>query len=597
MTRPPGVSGSYWMESAGRTRYPALPGDTRADVAVVGGGIAGLCTAWELAGTGRSVVLLEAGRVAAGVSGHTTAKVTAQHALIYAHLRFVYGQEAARRYAAAQTDAMDHLVAVAGELGVDCSLERLAAFVYAIADEHHGAITAEAAAAREAGLPVSLVSETGLPFPVAAAVRMERQLQFHPRRFLLALAADLVGRGARVHENTRVTGLKEGTPNRLTTASGATVTAHEVVVATHYPVFDRAMLFARLEPRRELVVAGPLAAARVPDGMYLTPYENTRSVRSAPYGDGRRLLIVTGEKFRPGDPGVGERFERLAAWACRYFPVERITHRWATQDTWTADRVPYVGRFHLGTEHVFVATGFGGWGMTGGVAAGRLITALVEGREVEWRAMYDPRRLHPAAEAATVVKANLNTARHFIGDRLRPPHLDSAADIEPGAGAVVRLGGQRCAVHRDPDGRLHAPRLPGRVQRRRAQLGLPVPRLPLRRGRLGAARPGRAAVGAARSGGRLITASPTSGSTATADAAANGTPAATPARRAGPRPRSCRGPRWAHRLGCACRRCAWRAVARRARPRHWRSSPTACGCRPAPPRPTAHPAPAVPAWR
>jgi hypothetical protein len=95
-------------------------------------------------------------------------------------------------------------------------------------------------------------------------------------------------------------GLHEGSPCRVDTEHGSTVSASDVVVATHYPIFDRALLFARLRPRRELVVAGPLPDERDPHGIYITPGQNVRSVRTAPHRDGRRLLIVTGEHFTPG---------------------------------------------------------------------------------------------------------------------------------------------------------------------------------------------------------------------------------------------------------------------------------------------------------
>src|SRR5690606_30604372 len=316
------VSGSYWIQSAPGDRYPARTGDLDVDVAVIGGGIAGLCTARELARAGRSVAVLEAGRIAAGVTGHTTAKITALHTLVYGKLRRTRGAEGARLYARSQAEAIEHTADLVTELGIDCDWERRSAYTFVRDAGRVEELRAEARAAREAGLPASFVTETGLPFPVAGAVEVTGQAQFHPRAYLLALARDLVAHGGHIHEDTTVLGLDEGEPCRVSTANGATVTARDVVVATHYPIFDRALLFARLSPRRELVVAGTVPAGQDPGGMYITPDENTRSVRTAPYGeDGtRRLLVVTGEHFTPGTGDTRAGFERLAAWTREHFP-------------------------------------------------------------------------------------------------------------------------------------------------------------------------------------------------------------------------------------------------------------------------------------
>jgi nitrite reductase/ring-hydroxylating ferredoxin subunit len=315
---------------------------------------------------------------------------------------------------------------------------------------------AEAVAALAAGLPASLVTETGLPFPVAAAVRVADQAQFHPRAFLLALARDITDHGGRIVERTRVTDVGDGTPCRLSTASGATVTARTVVVATHYPIVDRLGLFTRLVPQRELVVAAPIAQAADPQGMFLTTEENTRSVRTAPTPDGQRLLIVTGEHFRPGSAGVVERWDRLADWTAKHFDVDEITYHWAAQDNRTPDRVPFVGPLHRGSTTAFVATGFNAWGMSNGVMAGRLIAAQICGESLPWAGIFDPNRMHPMVEAGEILKAGLGVASHYVGDRLRSADVDSVDEVAPGAAAIVRNSGQRCAVYRDADGTLHA---------------------------------------------------------------------------------------------------------------------------------------------
>ncbi|MEU1073012.1 MULTISPECIES: FAD-dependent oxidoreductase [unclassified Streptomyces] len=452
------TGGSYWIETApGGTPLPPLGQDTEADVVVIGAGIAGLSTARELARAGRGVVVLEAGRIAQGVTGHTTAKLSALHSLSYARLLRTRDAEAAQLYARSQTDALEHAAAVVNDLGIDCDWERVPAYTYLRDTSRTGELRAEAEAARAAGLPAEYVQETGLPYPVAGAVRLADQVQFHPRKYLLALVDDLLAHGGRIYEHTTVVGLDEGEPCRVTTDTGVTVTARDVVVATHYPIFDRALLFTRLSTHRELVVAAPIAADRDPGGMYITPELNTRSVRTAPYEDGQRLLIVTGESFTPGAADTPARFEQLAEWARQHFPGITITHRWAAQDTDPTDQVPMVGRLHPRASHAYVATGFGGWGMSGGIMASRLLTSQITGDPLPWSGLYDPTRVLSAVrQAPAFLQHQAKVARHFVGDRLRPPQVQDVSDIEPGNGAVVRVNGERCAVYRDDQGEAHA---------------------------------------------------------------------------------------------------------------------------------------------
>ncbi|MFE5113341.1 FAD-dependent oxidoreductase [Streptomyces sp. NPDC056663] len=462
MTNPrslPGQDESFWMESTDAPEHAPLTEDFEVDVAVVGGGIAGLSTAWELARAGRRVAVLEADRIASGVTGYTTAKVSALHSLVYDRLRRAQGAEAARLYAMSQQDAVERVAAIVDEVRIACDLERVSAYSYAAAPSSREAIEAEARAAAEAGLAAAYVAETELPFTIGGAVRLDGQAQFHPRKYLLALAGDLLARGGHIFERSRVTSLSEGTPCRVTTESGRSVTASDVVIATHYPVFDRAMLFARLSPRRELVVAAPIAAELAPKGMYITEDEGKRSVRSTPLDDGRRLLIVTGESFTPGTGDPHEAFRRLDAWMHEWFPVGPTAYRWAAQDNDPSDTVPFIGLFHIGARHTYVATGFGGWGMTGGVLAGRLLTSLItdSGARLPWAGLYDPRRLGSTLrEMPTLLGQQAEVAKHFVGDRLRVTHLDSVSQVPPGTGAVVRVKGRRCAVYRDQDGTVRA---------------------------------------------------------------------------------------------------------------------------------------------
>ncbi|MFF5445535.1 FAD-dependent oxidoreductase [Streptomyces sp. NPDC012888] len=454
--------GSHWLDGVRRPARPALDHDLDAEVVVVGAGIAGLATAWELAAAGHETVVLEADRILSGTTGGTTGKLTALHGLHYERLARTAGTEAAELYAASHQDAMERATALAGRLGIDAEFERRPAVTYVREGEAVREIRAETAAARAAGLDAHFVTETGLPFPVAGAVQVPDQLQFHPGAFLTGLADAFTAAGGRIYEGTRVTGVEEHARIRIDTATGPVVRAGDAVIATHFPPFGPVSLMVRLTPRRELVVASPVPAAADPQGMYLTREERTRSVRTAPWpaDPARRLLIVAGEAFRPGEGDPAEGWDRLERWARAWFPDFGSTGdvlRWAAQDIDSADHLPYVGHLHPGTQHVYVATGFGGWGLTGGLMAGRLIAAHVHGGpRPAWTELYDPRRLTPVRGLPDLVGSQAGVASHYLGDRMHLPGPDAVRDLPPGGGIVVRDHRHPLAVHRDDAGELHS---------------------------------------------------------------------------------------------------------------------------------------------
>jgi glycine/D-amino acid oxidase-like deaminating enzyme/nitrite reductase/ring-hydroxylating ferredoxin subunit len=457
MSTLPGKAASLWTDTAPAPPRPPLGADAQADVCVVGAGMTGLTAALALARAGARVVVLDAHAVGSGVSGHTTAKITSLHGLIYAELRRKFGTDGARSYAAAQEAALAHVAAWVDELGIDCAFRRRPAFTYAESADHVADLKREADAARDAGLDVRLVTQTPLPYPVAAAVRLDDQAEFQPRSYLLAVARALEEAGGTIHERTTATGVSERGGPAVHTAAGHDVRAGHVVVATLMPFLDRGLFFARLTAMRSYAIA-VRAGGEVPEGMFISADSPTRSVRAhpAPDGDGE-LLIVGGEGHVTGEQGdtTDERYRRLAAFASERLGAGEVTHRWSAHDLKPADGLPYVGRLTPVSSRLFTGAGYRKWGMSNGTIAGLLLADLVQGRDNRFARLFDPWRFTPLRSAMGVAQEGLKDARHLVGDRLSGPDSDSLDDLAPGEGKILKLDGELVAAHRDDDGMLY----------------------------------------------------------------------------------------------------------------------------------------------
>jgi glycine/D-amino acid oxidase-like deaminating enzyme/nitrite reductase/ring-hydroxylating ferredoxin subunit len=444
---------SYWVESTPETDYPRLDGDLEFDVAVVGGGITGVTAALLLKRAGKRVALLEMKRIAHGATGYTTAKLTSGHNVIYSALEQTFGVEGARTYAEANQAGLERIRSLAAELGIDCDLESRANYVYAGSAEAVSEIEAEVEAARRAGLEVSLVKETSLPYPVAAAARLENQAQFHPRKYVLGLAAEVPGDGSHLFEQTRARDVRHGEPCTVLTQHGV-VRARDVLVASHLPFEDAGLYFAKTHPQRSYAIAFPIPEDAAPDGMFISADQPTRSLRTAP-ADAGRLLIVGGEGHKTGQGDAAESYRRLETWARGHFPVESVPYRWATHDYVSVDRVPFVGPLLPWRTRVWVATGYGKWGLTNGTAAALILTDVVLGRENEWAELFSSRRVRSLV-SRSLVRENANVVRRFVADRLKLPGREAIEGLAPGEGAVVRVEGETLAVSRSEDGSLTA---------------------------------------------------------------------------------------------------------------------------------------------
>jgi glycine/D-amino acid oxidase-like deaminating enzyme/nitrite reductase/ring-hydroxylating ferredoxin subunit len=446
----PGKPGSLWLATTPAGQFPPLDRSLTVDVAVLGAGIVGVTAAFLLKRAGATVALLEAGQVSGGVTGHTTAKLTSLHGLTYTALASRFGNEGARTYGEANEGGLDRMARLVKELAIECDFRRKPNYTYTESDDEREKIELEVETATELGLPAAYTESTDLPFPVSAAVRFANQAEFHPSKYLLALASAIPGDGSHVFEQTRALGVDDGSPSHVETERGDTIAAERVIVATHMPFLDRGLFFARVHPSRSYVLAARIAGP-LPQGMYLSTERRAHSIRVHPVEDGE-LLIVGGESHKTGQSDSSERYRMLEAFARERFAVQSIDYRWSSQDNMPADGVPYVGRLWPLSERILTATGLRKWGLAQGTAAAMILSDAVGGRPNPWTSFFSTSRLPPVSSARELAMENVNVAFHFVADRAK---RSSASGVSPGEAKVVRSGLGQVALYRDDRGEVH----------------------------------------------------------------------------------------------------------------------------------------------
>lgn len=458
-----GQSISVWMTTAELPSFPSLTTDEHADVCIVGAGIAGLTTAYLLGRAGKSVIVLDDGPIVSGETERTTAHLVTALDDRYFELERLHGEKGARLAAESHAAAIDQIERIAVEESIDCDFERLDGFLFAPPGEFGETLEQELAAAQRAGLTdIEIVARAPLgSFDTGQALRFPRQAQFHPLKYLAALAQAIIRDGGRIYTQTHATKIEGGEPARIETRDGPVVTAGAVVVATNTPVNDLLAIHTKQAAYRTFVIGADVPSGSLNKGLYwdtADPYHYVRlqTLRpSASPASASDLLIVGGEDHKTGQADDAEaRYGRLEEWARSHFPmITDMRFRWSGQVVEPVDGLAFIGRNPMDKQNVFVATGFSGNGMTYGTIAGRLLTDLIQGRENAWASLYDPSRKTLRA-AKTFARETINMAGQY-GDWITKGDVKEDVSVPAGTGAIVRRGLHKIAVYCDDAGQMH----------------------------------------------------------------------------------------------------------------------------------------------
>lgn len=445
---------SYWRSSTDLPEFPQLNEDMHVDVVIVGGGITGITSAYLLKNEGLNVAVLEAGKVLNGTTGHTTAKITAQHDLIYDELITNMGKSKARLYYEANIEALNYIKKTVDQHQIDCDFSQQDAYLYATTEEYKQKIQKEAKAYEKLNIDGGPVATIPLDIKIKNALIMRNQAQFHPLKYLSHLIQHITDQGGLIFENTTAVNIETGKQATVLTREGNRVTADYVLACSHFPFYEGLGLYsARMYADRSYALAAKTKKS-FPDGIYISADKPVRSLRSVTI-DGEERVLIVGESHKTGQGmDTMEHYKALETFGEQLLGLESIPYHWSAQDLTTLDKVPYIGEITPGQPNILIATGYRKWGMSNGTAAALLFRDMVLKRKNNFQKLYTPSRFYVNPSLKNFFVQNADVATHLIKGKLGLSNINPEK-LSNDEGAIISIKGERKGAYKDEEGKLH----------------------------------------------------------------------------------------------------------------------------------------------
>lgn len=507
---------SFWLDSIeNKNKFNKLEKDISTDVCIVGAGIFGLTCGYYLTKQGYNVVLLEKEKdIASKTTGHTTAKITGQHNLIYKYLIDSLGESMAKKYLYANQDAIENIYQIINDENIDCDFVRQDSYVYTNNLDELEKIKLENKAVNSLGFKSEFVTSTPLPFNVLGALRFPNQAEFNPIKYAYGLAKCITSNGSsaidglvnagsvgsvsvgdgivenspggaslnlakgtgEIYTDTLVQNIKKENDEFITSCKDYVVRSKYVILASHYPFIDRlGYYFLKMYQSTSYVIAVDIGDKTF-DGMYINSKQPTFSYRFANFSGscGKRLLLVGGADHKTGSKiDLSNAYSILEYEVRKYYPDCKVLYKWNTEDCITLDKIPYIGEFSHFMPNMYIGTGFNKWGMTSSNVAGNIIVDKILGRENEYENVFKATRLHPIKNNVELGNMIKETTNSFVINKFKVPDADldviednsvmsgskkagNFEEIKNDSGHVLKYNGQTIGIYKDNDGKIFA---------------------------------------------------------------------------------------------------------------------------------------------
>lgn len=440
---------SLWLsENLDNKNFETLESDISTDVCIIGAGIFGLTCGYYLSKVGLKVAIVDKSEISRKTTGHTTAKITSEHGLIYTYLSDTYGEQFAKDYLLANEEAIENIKNIIDTENINCDFERQSNFVYTTDNSEVTKIKREVDCVNKLGFPANFVTKTGLPFEIAGGIQFKNQAQFNPIKYVNGLSDCIIKNGGKIYTNTTVYDVKKEDDIFNTLTVGGVIKSKYVILASHYPFLNfPGMYFLKMYQSSSYVI-GVDTKKTLFNGMYITLSSPTYSFRTA-YYKGRKILLLGGSGHKTGTPiTYEESYLALENYAKQLYPNCEILFRWDTRDCITLDKIPYIGNFSNTIDNLYVGTGFNKWGMTSSNVAANIVCDMILEKPNRYAYVFDSTRVNPIKNRTEVKNMLTESVNSLALKKLKDSKV-SFDNIPINSGGIIDINNQKVGVYKD----------------------------------------------------------------------------------------------------------------------------------------------------
>ena len=447
---------SIWLETFKYNKtFEKLNQNISCDVCIIGAGIFGLTCAYYLTKQGFNVAVLDRDDIGTKATGHTTAKITSQHGLIYKHLIDDYGLHFAKSYLYANQKAIDNIKEIIDTENISCDFNFENHCVYTTNAKDLKSIQDEINAVNSLDFNCEFVTKTGLPFDILGGICFKNQAQFHPYKYLCGLCNSISGK-AKIFTHTTICDVKNnGSFYTSYSDNNYKIESKFVIMASHYPFINiPGFYFSKMYQSTSYLIAIETNKTLF-KGMYLSASDPIFSFRTAKFGN-KNFLLIGGANHKTGEShDFSTTYGVLENIAKKYYPDCKILYHWNTRDCITLDKIPFIGLYSSNLPNFYIGTGFNKWGMTSSNVAGNIIVDMINGKENPYSFVFDSTRIKPIKNADEFKNVIVQSSKSLILDKIKRSDLQ-LDNIAPNSGGIIEVNGQKVGIYKSQDNKFFA---------------------------------------------------------------------------------------------------------------------------------------------